>query len=167
MSKGIYGYYDSKNNYILVYAGKDSNIDAHGNRDYRHNLPSNYDEQVINRVLQNNPDRYEYSVICEYPDLTDDELNWLECMEIMKHKFLYGEIPKFNFTVGGDGITGYRKPYEDFKYTVVKAGFNKQGNQQYYIRGRDNKHIKRSINKEALDKIAEKLNEGSLTEEEV
>jgi hypothetical protein len=141
MSKGIYGYYDSENNYIRVYYGKDSCIDCKYNRDYDHNLPSKYDKQVINRVLQNNPDRYEYRIICEYPDLTDDELNWLECMEIMKHKFLYGERPKFNFTVGSDGRTGYRKPYEDFVYTVVKSGF-KNGKQIYSICDRNHKSIK-------------------------
>ena len=165
MSKGIYGYYDKENNYILVYLGKDSNIDAPDNRDYQHNLPSKYDAQVINRVLQNNSDRYEYRVICEYPDLTDDELNWLECMEIMKHKFLYGEKPKFNFTVGGDGITGYRKPYEDFVYTIAKKGF-KNGKQQYTVCDRNNNPIKTSIDKDFIIDLVDKLNNGEITEEE-
>jgi hypothetical protein len=166
MSKGIYGYYDSENNYILVYPGKDSHIDE--NRRHRDHLnPSRYDEQQINRVLQNNPDRYEYRVICEYPDLTDDELNWLECMEIMKHKFLYGERPKFSFTVGGDGRTGYRKPYEDFEYSVAKCGFKENCKQNYTIHDRNHNPIKQSINKEALEEIAVALNNGEITEEEV
>ena len=164
MSKGIYGYYDKENDYILVYPGKDSNI--HKNQRHKNHLsPSRYDKQVINRVLQNNPDRYEYRVICEYPDLTDDELNWLECMEIMKHKFLYGETPKFNFTVGGDGISGYKKPYEDFKYTVSKKGFH-NGKQQYTVCDRNNKPIKTSIDKNFIADLVEKLNNGEITEKE-
>ena len=164
MSKGIYGYYDSENNYIPVNIGKDSHIDKN-QRHKQHLQPSQYDSQPFNRVLQNNPDRYEYRVICEYPDLTDDELNWLECMEIMKHKFLYGEIPRFNFTVGGDGTTGYRKPYEDFEYSVAKRGFS-NGKRMYTVYDRNQNPIKSSVNKEALDEIAVALNNGSLSEEE-
>lgn len=106
MMKGIYCYYDLEMD-TVIYIGRDSNI-GRKNRYYAHKSPSNYDKQPFNRVLQNNPDRYEYGVICEYSNLTDDELNWMECMEIMKHKFLYGDIPKFNFDVGGDGCTGHR-----------------------------------------------------------
>lgn len=104
--KGIYCYYDLEMD-IVVYIGKDSYIERK-NRYYTHKSPSKYNGQPINRVIQNNPDRYEYRVIHEYSDLTDDELNLMECMEIMKHKFLYDDIPKFNFDVGGDGCTGHR-----------------------------------------------------------
>ena len=164
MTKGIYQYKDLVKN-IVVYIGKDSHIDEN-RRNYYHNLPSCYDSQKINQVIQNNHSRYEYSKICEYDDLTDDELNYLEVKEIMKHKFLYGKIPKFNFTIGGEGKIGYRKPYEDFKYTVVKGGFHR-GKQAYAIFDRNAKPIKRSIDKDFLDEIAEKLNNGLLTEEEV
>lgn len=122
MSKGIYGYYDKENNYICVNIGKDSHINEN-RRHKQHLYPSRYDEQQFNRVLQNNQDRYEYRVICEYPDLTDDELNYLEIKEIMKHKFLYGERPKFNFTIGGDGISGYTFTDESKK----KMGESKKG----------------------------------------
>ena len=104
--RGIYQYRDLKTGDV-VYIGKDSNI-GKNSRHKDHLKPSRYDDQPFNRIIQNNPDRYEYCVIREYPDLTDDELIWLECMEIMKHKFLYGERPKFNFTVGADGSCGYR-----------------------------------------------------------
>lgn len=105
MTKGTYCFIDKKNS-IPVYIGKDSNIGK--NRRYnQHYYPSNYNQQQINRVLINNPDRYEYRVICEYQNLTDDELNYLEIKEIMKHKFLYDEKPKFNYTIGGDGTSGY------------------------------------------------------------
>lgn len=108
--KGIYAYWDNKLS-KYVYIGKDSRIDIN-KRHKDHFQPSLYDAQQINRVLQNNPNRYEYKIICEYPDLTDDELNYLEIKEIMKHKFLYDEKPKFNYTIGGDGNTGYRHTEE-------------------------------------------------------
>ena len=108
--KGIYKYTDLKTGEI-VYIGRDSNIDKNIRHNH-HKAPSKYNAQRFNRVLQNNPDRYEYGVICEYSDLTDDKLNWMECMEIMKHKFLYDELPKFNFNVGGDGNTGFRHTEE-------------------------------------------------------
>ena len=106
MMKGIYCYIDLETNNV-VYIGRDSNI-GRKNRYNTHKSPSKKNAQPINSVIQNNPDRYKYKVIRKYQDLTDDELNWMECMEIMKHKFLYGDIPKFNFDVGGDGNTGFR-----------------------------------------------------------
>ena len=105
MTKGIYSFVDKKTG-IVVYIGKDSNIHKR-NRIKSHYYPSEYNRQQFNRVLQNNPDRYNANIICEYNNLTDDELNYLEIKEIMKHKYLYGERPKFNFTVGGDGASGH------------------------------------------------------------
>lgn len=120
--KGIYQYKDLKTEDI-VYVGKDSNIDK--NVRYKTHLrPSAYNKQPFNRVIQNNPERYEYQVICQYEKLSDDELNWFECMEIMKHKFLYGERPKFNFTVGGDGNTGLKHTEE----TKRKISESNKGN---------------------------------------
>ena len=116
--KGIYAYTDLKTGEI-VYVGKDSNIDKKI-RHKTHLRPSAYNKQPFNRVIQNNPDRYEYEIICQYENLSDAELNWFECIEIMKHKFLYGERPKFNFTVGGDGNTGL-KHTEETKRKISKA----------------------------------------------
>lgn len=187
MSKGIYGYYDKENNYILVYCGKDSHIDE--NRRHKdHFKPSDYNKQRINRVLQNNPDRYEYRVIYECPDLTDDELNYLECKEIMKHKFLYDERPKFNFTIGGEGTSGFTHS-EETKHKIgeankgwnhsdeskkhlgkvktknyariLKRGFNSQGKQQYGIRF-NGKNLKRSF---SIDKLVEWFNSNYPDEE--
>lgn len=110
MSKGIYCYINKKTG-IVDYIGKFSER----KRIKAHYQPSRYDDQPFNRVLQNNPERYEVKIICEYPDLTDDELNYLEIKEILKHKFLYGEIPRFNFTIGGDGATGYKHSGESRK----------------------------------------------------
>lgn len=120
--KGIYKYTDLKTG-VVVYIGKDSYIDE--NRRHIHHLrPSTYDHQQINRVLQNNPDRYEYGVICAFDDLSDDELNYLEIKEIMKHKFLYDKKPKFNFTIGGDGSTGYKRIKNNPFYGVNCTGEN-------------------------------------------
>lgn len=104
--KGIYQYTNLNTNEV-IYIGKDSYIDRK-NRYNTHKSPSKRNAQPINSVIQMNPNNYKYSVICEYPTLTDDELNYMECMEILKHKFLYGSIPKLNFDVGGDGNTGFR-----------------------------------------------------------
>lgn len=56
--KGIYKYTDLKTDEV-VYIGKDSHIDKKI-RYYAHLTPSKYDDQPFNRVLQNNPERYEY-----------------------------------------------------------------------------------------------------------
>ena len=108
--KGIYQYTNLDTNDV-IYIGKDSHIDRK-NRYHAHKSQSKRNAQPINRVIQKNLDKYEYSVICEYPTLTDDELNYLECIEIMKHKFLYGAIPKLNFDVGGEGNTGFKHSNE-------------------------------------------------------
>lgn len=93
--KGIYKYTDLKTGEI-VYVGKDSHIDKHS-RHKHHFKPSKYDEQQINRILQNNPERYEYSVIWAEEDCTDLKLNKME--------ILFGKIynPKFNFDEFGKG----------------------------------------------------------------
>ena len=108
--KGIYQYTDLKNDEV-IYVGKDSSIDKN-RRHYEHKAPSRYDEQQINRIIQNNPDRYQYDVICQHEYLTDDELNYLEIKEILKHKFLYDEKPKFNFSIGGEGNSGWNHTEE-------------------------------------------------------
>ena len=73
MTKGIYCYLDTKQNEV-VYIGKDSNIDK--NRRHRDHLaPSKYNQQQINRILQNNPSRYQYQVLWEIDDCTDNHLN--------------------------------------------------------------------------------------------
>ena len=61
MTKGIYCYIDRKDDSI-IYVGKDSNIDKQTRRQ-NHLAPSRYDEQPVNRILQNNSDRYIYQVL--------------------------------------------------------------------------------------------------------
>lgn len=97
---GIYAYIDKKTNEI-VYIGKDSNID----KKVRHNAhlsPKRYDDQQINKVLQNNLDRYDYQelIVLDHTP-TNEEFNGLEIELINQHS------PKFNFTKGGEGLLGY------------------------------------------------------------
>ena len=105
--KGIYGYKDSKTEEI-VYIGRDSYIDM--NQRHRDHLnPSKYSAQPFNRVLQNTPDRYQYEEFCASNNCDDDLLNELEKGYIKAYN------PKFNFTEGGDGITGFKHTIETRK----------------------------------------------------
>ena len=107
MTKGIYCYKDSQNNDDIVYVGLDSNI-GKNTRHKRHFQPSRYDDQVINRVLQNNPDKYTYHVLKE-GDFEDNLLQALEIIYIRRYS------PQFNFTIGGDGMNGYTHSKESKK----------------------------------------------------
>ena len=102
--KGIYAYVDTMDNSV-VYVGKDSHI-GENRRHKQHFQQSNYDGQPINRVLQNNPNRYEYKKVFVFDDITDTELNQLEMQQIALFN------PLFNFTKGGDGIKGFRHSEE-------------------------------------------------------
>lgn len=117
MTKGIYCYIDKKDNQI-VYVGKDSNIDK--NKRHRDHLaPSKYNEQPINCILQNNPDRYIYQVLWEIDDCTDTHLNQTEIFYIKKYS------PQFNFTDGGDGVSGFQHS-EETKRKISEAKKDKK-----------------------------------------
>lgn len=103
---GIYCYVDKKDNSI-VYVGKDSNIHE-DKRHKSHFHPSQYNKQQINRVLQNNPDRYTYQVLV-FDVKDDDTLNDLEIQYIRQLH------PKFNYTKGGDGLLGFKHSEETRK----------------------------------------------------
>ena len=99
--KGIYGYYDTKNNEI-VYIGKDSHIDK-DRRKRQHLQASNAKAQPFNRALRNNPQRYIYKRLYECPPHLDNtDLNGLEM------QYIEALNPKFNFTKGGDGVSGIK-----------------------------------------------------------
>ena len=110
---GIYCYIDNTNNEI-VYIGKDSHIDQQV-RHKAHTLPSRYNDQQINKVIQNNPTRYDYVELIKF-DYTpsNEEFNQLEIKHITTLN------PKFNFTKGGDGLFGY-KHSEETKHKMSKA----------------------------------------------
>ena len=100
MAKGIYCYIDKKNDKI-VYIGRDSHLHSK-QRDMAHKKSCNYNKQKINQIIQNNPNRYLYKILWEISDCTDNHLNQMEIFYIKKYD------PQFNFTEGGDGISGYR-----------------------------------------------------------
>ena len=102
--KGIYKYTDLKTGDV-VYVGKDSHIDKN-KRHKAHLSPLEYDAQQINRVIQNNPNRYNYSILYSSDDVSEDDLNMLEMTFIERYN------PKFNFTKGGDGRSGYKHSEE-------------------------------------------------------
>lgn len=115
MTIGIYCYVDRKTHEI-VYVGKDSNIHK-SSRHKQHLSRSRYDAQPFNRVLQNNPDRYVYQVLV-WDVATQDRLNALEIQYIRQLQ------PKFNFTNGGDGVSGL-KHSDETKRKIAKSNKGK------------------------------------------
>lgn len=107
MSSGIYAYYDNFKDEI-VYVGKSNNIP---HRHDQHTDPSLKHRQAINSILQNNPNRYSLIVLkkCDV-DLLD---RWeMELIALFN--------PKFNFTHGGEGVTGFKMP-QTAKDKISKA----------------------------------------------
>ncbi len=107
MDNGIYCFKDLKNNGKIVYVGKDVHIYKQ-KRGKEHMYPSNYHKQPFNRVLQNNPTRYEYSVL-KKGNFSEELLSALEIIYIRRYN------PKFNYTVGGEGSVGYKHRDESKK----------------------------------------------------
>jgi len=121
---GIYCYKDLENNNEIVYIGKDSNI-HYNNRHYDHISPSKYNQQQINRILQNNPHRYQYNVLksWETSKYSNRLANALEIIYIKRYN------PKFNFTKGGDGLTGHNHS-EETKRKIGKANTGKRHSEE-------------------------------------
>lgn len=94
---GIYGYYDKKNQ-RMMYIGQSNDIER---RHRDHIRPSRYNEQVVNRVLQNNPERYELVIIKSRPGFSKEDRDILEKHYIEFYNTFADN--KFNFTTGGDG----------------------------------------------------------------
>ena len=98
---GIYCYEDTLKNNQIVYIGKDSNIEKNI-RKTAHKKPSQYNVQQINRVIQNNPERYRYKVLKKWEKGKYHKhlANALEILYIRRFR------PLFNFTAGGEGTLG-------------------------------------------------------------
>ena len=107
MTSGIYAYYDTLKDEV-AYIGKSVNIN---HRHKQHTSPSMRDVQVINRILQNNINRYDLIILKE---CDVEELDHLE-MELIG---LFN--PKFNFTIGGEGAIGF-KMSDDARSKISKA----------------------------------------------
>lgn len=117
---GIYGYYDNEKEYV-AYIGRDSDIDIN-RRHNEHFRKSKIEKQQINKVLQNNPERYDYFVLAE-GDFSNSELNEMEAEAIAifeTYKYDYPMKSVFNFTKGGEGTIGYVHS-EDAKERMSKA----------------------------------------------
>lgn len=150
---GIYGYYDNEKNYV-AYIGRDSDIDIN-RRHNEHCRISKRDDQRINKVLQNNPDRYDYFVLVE-GEFSDKELNDMESKAIQlfgTYKQDYPQKSVFNFTKGGEGTLGYVHS-EDAKEKMSKA---KKGKTTW------TKGVKKS--NEWINKISESLKGHKRSEE--
>ena len=158
---GIYGYFDTLKCKI-IYIGKDSNIEKK-TRHKAHYYPSRYDEQPINRILQNDKvGRYRYVEFDKgYYDndiLNEKEIYWISYFN-----------PKQNYNEGGDGFTSgdkhpNRKPYG----RVVKGGIEPStGKQKWILLDKESKHIKHSYNKNKLQELADELNKGIITVEKI
>lgn len=132
---GVYAYYDTKYD-SYCYVGKDSNFDKKV-RYSAHKCPSYYNKQPFNRVLQNNPKRYEYHKLVELSDdFTDDDLNELESLFITELNTYHYENPYgFNFTKGGEGTVGFNHSEETkskISETMIKKGISKGENNPFY-----------------------------------
>ena len=121
--KGIYCYIDKKTDRV-VYVGPDGNI--HRNkRHYDHTEKWAYDKQQINRILQNNPDRYSYNILAR-GNFSDKELNDLESSFIAMYN-TFEDSTKFNYTVGGDCMRGETHPSYKHEMSINsngKVGYN-------------------------------------------
>lgn len=138
MTQGIYCYIDTQTNFI-IYIGKDSYI--HNDiRHKQHFRKSFYNKQIINKILQNNPKRYEYKIL-EEGDISQKLLNALEISFIQKYN------PKFNFTKGGDGTLGFKHSKE----TIKKMLKNRPD-----MHGENNPMFGKKHSLEARKKISEK-----------
>ena len=126
MVVGIYCYKDTQKNNEVVYVGKDSNISKNERHKAHHN-PSKYDDQVINRVLQNNPNRYTYHIL-KKGDFDENLLNALEI--IYTHRY----HPKFSFTIGGDGSRGYKhSPESKAKISKELSGIKRSNDFKLHL----------------------------------
>ncbi len=151
---GIY-YYVDKTTGKIDYIGLDSHIDIHKRRQM-HLMPSRRDAQPFNRILQNNPDRWEYHVGAILPDY--------EIMRHLEKELIAYYSPRFNFKDGGDS---WNKP--NFKYSMCKSGIDPYTQKQKYaIKSKDGtQFLKYSFDKSKLETIVSKLNKGEITESDV
>ena len=149
---GIYMFTDKQTGNV-VYIGMDSHIDVH-ERINAHYRPSTYDSQQFNRVLQNNPDRYEPIVYCRVD--TFEDMCRLEFDLINLYR------PKFNYKHGGQG----RYINKEFEYTVVKYGL-RDGKQNYSIQTMFRKPLIQSVDYNYLYDLCLRLNAGELTPDEI
>lgn len=163
MTNGIYGYYDTKNQYV-IYIGQDSYINKE-KRHREHLRPSMYDRQHINRILQSNPNRYTYFKLVE-GNYTQDEIDNFEKEAIKLFKTYKHDYPKrnvFNFTPGGD-LSPMKVPEIAQKISESMSGENNpmygktgEKHHMYGVRGKEHPNYGKTFSQEHRDKISQAL----------
>ena len=115
--------------------------------------------RIDNAIQKHGWDDFEWEILEELPAdwkiIGSREKYWINFFNAFE------DPNHYNLTEGGGGRSGYKKPYEDFEYTIVKAG-----SAGFLIYGRSHQSIKICKDKSKLESIAEALNNGEITEEE-
>ena len=151
---GIYCYVDNQNNDI-VYIGKDTQID-NNKRHKDHTEKWSYNKQQINRVIQNNPNRYDYRILAK-GNFSDDELNQLE-ISFIKMYGTYENEDKFNYTPGGDGLNGRNHPSYKKEMRIISNGVDKGYSLKY-----DMKKICTNKDYNFLKNLCDKFNKNEIS----
>ena len=156
MTSGIYGYWDNLKD-DLVYVGQAFDIKT---RHYEHLSPARYNAQTINRVLQNNEERYVLFVLkeCDIEDLNHWEMTLIALFN-----------PKFNYTDGGEGSRGF-KHSEETKQKLSKmlsgvnnANFGKKFSEEHKRKiGESKKGNKNFLGKKHTEETKQKMREARL-----
>lgn len=118
VKNGIYGYYDTEKNQ-MAYVGQSEDIYKRHNH---HMSSSLYNRQVINRILQNNPDRYELVIIKSRPNFSKEDRDILEKHYIEFYN-TFADENKFNYTPGGDSCPSLLQSVKD-KISEANSGLN-------------------------------------------
>lgn len=135
MTCGIYFYWDNEKD-ELAYIGKSVNCERRNREHYYH------DNQKINKIIQNNPMRYNFYIMLK---CLPEQLNEEEILAIQMYK------PKFNFTNGGDGASYGNKNH--MKQEKHRQRLSK--NNPMYNKKIKDKHLKKVQDKQNRKKISE------------
>lgn len=120
---GIYGFFDKILN-EFVYIGQTQDLKR---RHKQHLNQSQYNSQQINRVIQNNPERYLYVELCKSEKFSDNELDWLE-QKFIKYANTFEDNTKFNYCIGGKSIRGYKLTEQQRnKISEIRKSFYRNG----------------------------------------
>lgn len=118
MTKGIYLFWDKKYEQV-IYAGRFTGM----KRIKDHFYTSKKHTQKINEYIQEHEDRIESVIFCEFDDISNNDLNQLE-KETIKlfrlNKYKYPDNFVFNFTNGGEGMSGHI-PSEETKKKMSES----------------------------------------------
>ena len=109
-------------------------------RHKQHFQSSKHYAQPINRILQQNPNRYTYQVLVWNVD-SQERLNALEIQYIRQLK------PKFNFTDGGDGSSGFKHSEK----TRKKMSENNKGENNPMYGKKHSEETKKKISESASE----------------